>query len=93
LGSGTPVLISNRVNIWREISGDGAALICDDTEDSVLEKIREWLKLAPTERTHMRLRARKCFEKHFTIGQSVSQLDAVLERSGLLRGKHELARG
>ena len=37
LGCGTPVLISDKVNIWREIEADGAGLVDDDTVDGTSE--------------------------------------------------------
>ena len=33
LACGLPVLISDKVNIWREIQEDGAGLVAEDTEE------------------------------------------------------------
>lgn len=41
----TPVLISNKVNIWREIYEGNAGLITDDTTESVTKKLIEWIEL------------------------------------------------
>ncbi len=35
LASGTPVIISDRVNIWREIEASGGGWICADTRESL----------------------------------------------------------
>jgi glycosyltransferase involved in cell wall biosynthesis len=43
LACGKPVLISNQVNIWREIIEDGAGLVADDTEEGVEKLLRQFL--------------------------------------------------
>src|SRR5262249_23386297 len=42
LACGKPVLISNRVNIWKEIREDGAGLVEDDTERGSSSMLEVW---------------------------------------------------
>lgn len=47
-----PVLMTKKVNIWREIEDDGAAIICNDNLEGILKILSEWLNL-PTEKTRV----------------------------------------
>jgi glycosyltransferase involved in cell wall biosynthesis len=67
LACGRPVLISDKVNIWREITADGAGLSDDDTPDGTHRLMARWLALRPEERAAMSARASACFEKHFQV--------------------------
>jgi glycosyltransferase involved in cell wall biosynthesis len=62
-----PVLISDKVNIWREITADGAGLAGDDTLDGTRQLLDRWLALPPAERAGLPGRARACFERHFQV--------------------------
>jgi glycosyltransferase involved in cell wall biosynthesis len=68
LAAGCPVLISNKVNIWREIESDRAGLVGDDTVDSTHAVLSQWLALDSKARTDYRERARSCFQNRFEIG-------------------------
>ena len=41
-----PVLISNQINIWREIESDGAGLVGDDTPEGAENVLRRWAGLS-----------------------------------------------
>ena len=62
-----PVLISDKVNIWREITADGAGLIEDDTTDGTHRLLARWLALGAGERQAVAACTRPCFEKHFQV--------------------------
>jgi glycosyltransferase involved in cell wall biosynthesis len=78
LAAGVPVLISNRVNIWREIDGDGAGYVEADDLDGTTRLLQRWIDTAPTERQTMRQNARNCFEHRFEIDRAVNSLSQVL---------------
>ena len=42
LAVGAPALISNKVNIWREIESDRAGIVADDTYDGTCELLRSY---------------------------------------------------
>ena len=62
-----PVLVSNQVNIWREIKDSGAGFVDDDTQNGTIKILQNWISLADSEKAAMNLNARKCFEIHFSV--------------------------
>ncbi len=79
LACGVPVLISNAVNIWREVDAAHAGLVEPDTREGTARLLQRWLALTPEEQAAMRHNARACFEEQFNIEQSVRRLLALLE--------------
>ena len=73
-----PVLISDRVNIWREIQADGAGLVAHDTIDGACSLLRGWTTMHDRERAMMRERASDCFQRRFEARQASASLLAVL---------------
>ena len=63
----TPVLISNKVNIWREVEGENAGLVEPDDLDGTMRLLARWSAMSESEQQTMREQARRCFEKHFDI--------------------------
>ncbi len=74
LACGRPVLISNKVNIWREIEGDGAGLVAPDTEAGVTELLARWTKLDSSARASMSDAAHQSFLKRFEITHAAESL-------------------
>ena len=79
LACGLPVLISDKVNIWREIIQDGAGLVAEDTKMGISRLLRQWLALTPIETQRMRGRARCCFQTRFEVGAAAADLVKTLE--------------
>ncbi|WP_046112800.1 glycosyltransferase [Aquincola tertiaricarbonis] len=79
LGCGVPVLISDKVNIWREIEADGAGLVAPDTAEGTAQLLQRWLALSSAERAAMRDRARGCFAQRFTVEAMADSLLSVLQ--------------
>jgi len=65
-----PVLITDKVNIWREIARCGAGLVETDTTAGAVALLNRWLGLSDRERTEMRLLARDCFLENFEAHSS-----------------------
>jgi glycosyltransferase involved in cell wall biosynthesis len=63
--SGTPVLLSNKVNIWREVVDSEAGLVDDDTEDGAARLMVEWISLDIETKNRYATQSRKCFEQNF----------------------------
>lgn len=78
LAAGTPVLISNQINIWREIVADEAGFAASDTAEGALELLRRWSKLSLAERTQMRTAAAACHIRRFHIDAVASSLLTTL---------------
>ncbi len=72
LGCGRPVLISDKVNIWREIEADGAGLVAADTADGTADALMRWITLALGERAVTGRQARETFDRRFTIEATAS---------------------
>lgn len=81
LACGTPVLISNKVNIWREIVDDEAGFAEDDTLDGTKRLLDRWLGTAADNRGEMAKNARRCFAEKFHIDKAVESLVAVISKS------------
>jgi glycosyltransferase involved in cell wall biosynthesis len=74
LACGIPVLISNKVNIWREIQQDGAGMVESDDLEGTRYLFRNWLALSALDRQRMKDRARECFRNRFEIGKSAESI-------------------
>ncbi len=70
LAAGRPVLISNQVNIWAEIEGDGVGLVDDDTLEGTERLLRRWFELPAAERDAMAARARRSFAGRFAMNRA-----------------------
>lgn len=79
LACGKPVLISDQINIWREIHDDGAAIVDQDTEAGTLAMLTRWIALSSDEKISMGKRARSSFEKRFEAGAAAKHLLEVLK--------------
>jgi glycosyltransferase involved in cell wall biosynthesis len=82
LSFGAPVLISNRVNIWREIDADRAGYVENDDLKGTLRLIERWLNTNEAERATMRENARRCFQSRFEINRAAASLVRVLQEPG-----------
>jgi glycosyltransferase involved in cell wall biosynthesis len=78
LSHGVPVLISDKVNIWREIEADRAGYVAPDDLHSTTQMIQRWLHTAAAEREQMRANARRCFTQRFEIGHAAESLLKIL---------------
>lgn len=78
LACGVPALVSKRVNIWREVQGDGAGFAEEDDAPGTTELLRRWLELNAGEREAMRHAAQSCFENRFTVQGSAASLLEVI---------------
>lgn len=67
LACGKPVLISNKVNIWKEISAVNAGIIHDDTPVGTINLLKEFLALTDEEKDKMGRQARIAYEKYFDV--------------------------
>ncbi|MEY2490045.1 MAG: hypothetical protein QOC70_1987 [Verrucomicrobiota bacterium] len=83
LACGTPVLISNKVNIWREIAADEAGYVENDDLAGTARLVDRWRGTPPAVRAAMKANARACFARHFEINLATdSLLKALGDRPG-----------
>ncbi|WP_231865790.1 glycosyltransferase [Cephaloticoccus primus] len=74
MACGRPVLISDKVNIWREIAAADAGLVAPDTAAGVHELLTRWAALTPAARAEMGSAARECYEQNFEINRAAASL-------------------
>src|SRR5256714_15503488 len=67
LACGTPVLISNKINIWREIEADGAGYVENDDLAGTSSLLSRWVATPAETRARMQQNARECFANRFEI--------------------------
>jgi glycosyltransferase involved in cell wall biosynthesis len=71
LAAGRPVLISNEVNIWREIQADGVGLVEPDTLEGTEKLLQGWLALSEAERAAMASRCYDAFRRRYLMKETV----------------------
>lgn len=79
LAAGRPVLISDQVNICREVQADGAGMVCRDDVDGVRRMLSDFLSLLAHDRERMGEAARACFLARFEISIAVDAICSVLQ--------------
>jgi glycosyltransferase involved in cell wall biosynthesis len=87
LACGVPVLISNQVNIWREIQEAGAGLVEADTLEGTERLIEAWLDTPTAQWQAMKHRATQCFAQKFDIERSAHELVLAMSQPKASRHK------
>jgi glycosyltransferase involved in cell wall biosynthesis len=62
-----PVILSEKVNIWREVNSYRAGLVGQDTLDGTVGSLRRWAELSAEEIADARIRCKKCFDELFNL--------------------------
>jgi glycosyltransferase involved in cell wall biosynthesis len=78
LGCGLPALISDKVNIWREIATDKAGLVENDDLPGTKRLLEGWLALPPDGAATLSRNALRCFEQHFEMNQTAEAILRLL---------------
>jgi len=78
LACGLPVILSDKVNIWREVVNHRAGFVADDTLDGTVASLRRWAALTAEEVAEMRVCSRECFRAEFDFNlTSVKAMENV----------------
>jgi glycosyltransferase involved in cell wall biosynthesis len=80
LACGQPVLITDKVNIWREIDRYGAALVGSDTVADTTASLKRYLDMPEAEFAQMQQSARRCFEECFYLPVVTQRLTEMLQQ-------------
>jgi len=78
LACGKPVLISDKVNIWREIEADAAGFVETDSVEGTVSNLQRWLALDESGYQRMTANARRCFRQRFHIERAAERLIEIL---------------
>jgi glycosyltransferase involved in cell wall biosynthesis len=92
LGCGLPVLISDKVNTWREIDELRSGLVGADTAAGVERLLRDWLALSGAERSGFANQARSTFTARFSVDAMASDLIAATQALNTVVQAHGLRR-
>jgi glycosyltransferase involved in cell wall biosynthesis len=74
LACGKPALISDQVNIWREVDEAGAGVVRPDTLDGTVDLLRAWIGESPAEKQARGIAARRCFLNCFDIRRTSADI-------------------
>jgi glycosyltransferase involved in cell wall biosynthesis len=74
-----PVIISNQINIWREISAGSAGLVCDDNEVSLRKIFGEWFSLSSEQKSQMGQNALQTYLKYFHVKAATKKMIDLLQ--------------
>jgi len=81
LACSKPVLISDQVNIWREIEAKRAGFINNDTLEGTIDLLKKWIELAPKEKRTMENAAHECYAENFSIENFAQRLFTAINSS------------
>jgi glycosyltransferase involved in cell wall biosynthesis len=81
LGCGKPVLISDKINIWREIAAARAGLVEPDTQEGTRALLTQWFVQPPEARAGMAQAAQAVFQQRYTVEAMATGLINALSRS------------
>ncbi len=73
LACAKPVLISNKVNIWREIQSRNGGIMKNDTEKETYNLLKQWLSLNENQKSEMAKGAQEVYCSSFAIGHATKQ--------------------
>jgi glycosyltransferase involved in cell wall biosynthesis len=89
MAAAVPVLVTKRVNIWREVEISGGGVATDDTVDGVATGLRDLLNLTPFKRQNMASKARAGYLARFDLDKNAANLLKLIAR---LNGTYRLRR-
>lgn len=78
LACGKPVLISNQINIWREIIQENGGISAEDSLKGTQELLDRWNKLGSLDKQKMGKQSRRAFENYFSTEIAAKKLTETL---------------
>ncbi|MBV8696537.1 glycosyltransferase [Bradyrhizobium sp.] len=79
LAAGRPVLISDQVNIWRDVKAAGAGMVATDDVEGTSRMLGDFLALPAPAIERMGGAARACFLGRFEVSIAAEAINAALE--------------
>jgi glycosyltransferase involved in cell wall biosynthesis len=77
----TPVLITDKVNIWREVKACGGGLVEPDDVDGIVRLLQGFLGLSGEMRSEMRRCARAGFVEYFEINRAAATIAQTMREA------------
>jgi glycosyltransferase involved in cell wall biosynthesis len=79
LACSVPVLISDKVNIWREVLEDHAGLVSEDSVAGTTRLLQDWIGMSPAGRERIASNAYHCFDTRFHSDAAARCLLSTIE--------------
>lgn len=79
MACGTPVLLSDKVNIAEEIAADGAGFMEPDTLDGTLHLLQRWIRASSQDRQQMAEQALRSFNQRYDMQQTAKTIIRLFE--------------
>jgi glycosyltransferase involved in cell wall biosynthesis len=73
----TPVFLTNKVNLWREVLDSGAGIVSDDDQGGIDHLIQQWVTDVHYECLE---NASKCFREKLHISQTVEKIISIFPK-------------
>jgi len=74
------VLISNKINIWREIQAAGSGIVADDTLEGTQSLLRHWQELSLDEKQWRQQQAHLSFQQNFAVLPAAQRFKAAVQK-------------
>jgi glycosyltransferase involved in cell wall biosynthesis len=78
----TPVLITNKVNIWQEVETAGAGLVANDDLDGIRDLLVRFMSLNADAKRKMAVNSRTAYQANFDIAASARDLIRIVDEIG-----------
>jgi glycosyltransferase involved in cell wall biosynthesis len=78
LACGKPVIISDQVNIWKEISVGKGGIIGEDTKESVYDNLLKWISMSDHEKAEMGKLAFQVFLNNFQVKTAATNFYKII---------------
>lgn len=78
LACGVPVLISNKINIWRDIAEDDAGMVDEDDLAGTIRLLKKWITIEPVLAEHIRSRTKFSFVNRFNMNNVAQKIVVLL---------------
>ncbi len=80
LACSKPVLISNKVNIWKEIVATNGGIVNEDSLEGTLKSLHTWFNFSNSDRKKMSQMAFKTYEQNFLMQVAANNLVKTIIR-------------
>lgn len=80
LACSKPVIITNKVNIWREIESMKGGIVTNDDLNGVTEGLIKWIEMPKAERNDMQENAFRTYKKYFTAEATSKKFVEVIKK-------------
>jgi glycosyltransferase involved in cell wall biosynthesis len=79
LACGKPVLITDKVNIWRDIVADHAGLVGGDNAESITSLLLQWMSIDPSKKAELSANALKCYQNRFSASMAANDISRAIK--------------